>query len=100
METLTARCPIPLVESVRLGGARGAAQFDVARNGTLVFASAERNTTRLKMVWVNREGSEEVIAAEVEHALIAQPTATLAVVVQPFRAASAAPARARARTRL
>jgi hypothetical protein len=55
--------PMPVIEGVRFGGGSGAAQFDVAGNGTVVFAPEAPSGGRLKMVWVTREGREEEIPA-------------------------------------
>ena len=55
--------PMPMIEGVRFGGASGAGQFDVARNGTLVFAPQQTVGRTVKMVWVNRQGREEEIPA-------------------------------------
>jgi Tol biopolymer transport system component len=55
--------PVPLVEKVRSGPASGVGQFDVAGNGTLVFAPQVERGARLTLVWVDRQGREQVIPA-------------------------------------
>ena len=55
--------PVPLAEGLRFGPASSVAQFDVAGNGTLVFAPGEAIGGRMKMVWVNRDGREAEIPA-------------------------------------
>jgi Tol biopolymer transport system component len=44
------------------GGISGAAQFDVSRNGTLVYLTGEQEAPR-NLVWVDRAGREEMIRA-------------------------------------
>ena len=55
--------PVALVENVRGGPASGVGQFDVAVNGTLVFAPQVARGVGLNLVWVDRQGREEVIPA-------------------------------------
>lgn len=57
--------PVPLLEDVVLNTASGAATFSIAANGRLVYATrgaAARGERSL--VWVDREGREEPLAAE------------------------------------
>jgi dipeptidyl aminopeptidase/acylaminoacyl peptidase len=58
--------PIPLVEDVSPALATGGANFDISRDGTLVYLPG-RGYTRRTLVWVDREGREESIAAEPRH---------------------------------
>ena len=54
---------VALVEGVKTGGtASGAAQFSVSDTGTLVYQPGSEESRTL--VWVDREGREEAIAAE------------------------------------
>ena len=53
---------IPLIEGVRVAGTTGAGQFDVAGNGTLIFAPGS-TVEGGAMVWVDRQGREEALAA-------------------------------------
>ena len=59
--------PVPLVEGVRkaTGGlARGAAQFGVSTNGSLVYVpSSVGGDNVVSLVWVDRNGDEEMIPA-------------------------------------
>jgi serine/threonine-protein kinase len=55
--------PVPLVESVSHAGRGGGANFDISRDGMLVYLPGGGNATR-SLVWVDREGHEEAIAAE------------------------------------
>ena len=55
--------PVPLVENVRHAGVTGGANFDISRAGMLVYLPGGGNATRT-LVWVDREGHEEPIAAE------------------------------------
>jgi Tol biopolymer transport system component len=53
--------PVPVIEQVRVEPG-GAVQFSVADNGTLVYLPGGVATGR-RLVWVDREGREEPIAA-------------------------------------
>ena len=56
--------PVPVLESV-ISKSSGATDFSVAENGSLVYiAGSVLASTRRTMVWVDREGREEVLAAE------------------------------------
>ena len=59
--------PVPLVEGVRKatsGLARGAAQFSVSTNGSLVYVpSSVGGDNVVSLVWVGRDGDEERIPA-------------------------------------
>jgi Tol biopolymer transport system component len=54
--------PVPVVGDVGVK-ASGAANFDVARDGRLVYSSGSYSASRT-LAWVDREGREETIAAE------------------------------------
>jgi serine/threonine-protein kinase len=55
---LTADTPVPVVDSVQVQGT-GAAQFDLANNGSLVYIPQPSTAPALRtLVWVNREGGE------------------------------------------
>lgn len=58
--------PIPVLSSVRTTTA-GAANFDVARNGTLVYVAGRAGSPapapQRTLVWVDRQGHEELIDA-------------------------------------
>ena len=56
--------PVPLVEGVRDATATGAAQFSVARNGSLVYVPGSAGGGDVvSLVWVGRDGDEEGIPA-------------------------------------
>ena len=55
--------PVPVVEGVTTG-ASGFAQFWVARNGSLVYLTGGVAPAARRLVWVDREGNEELVAAE------------------------------------
>ena len=55
--------PVPLVENVSRAGFTGGANFDVSRDGMLVYLPGGGNATRT-LVWVDRDGREEALAAE------------------------------------
>ena len=56
--------PVPLVEGVTRAFATGAANADMARTGALVYVPGEGSGgSRATMVWVDREGNEETLAA-------------------------------------
>ena len=52
--------PVPLLEDVVVKGT-GAANFDIADNGRLVYASGAAAGGERSLVWVDREGREEPI---------------------------------------
>jgi serine/threonine-protein kinase len=58
----TVGTPVPVVTQA-VTTTQGAAEFDVARNGTLVYVRGDESTTARKLVWVDREGQEEVLTA-------------------------------------
>ena len=55
--------PVPVVEGVTIGGS-GFAQFSVARNGSLVYVTGGVDPDAVYLVWVDRDGNEELVAAE------------------------------------
>ena len=56
--------PIPIVEGVMTAGIRtGAAQFSVSDTGALVYVAGSDQGART-LVWVDRDGGEEALAAE------------------------------------
>ena len=55
--------PVPLVENVRHADLTGGANFDISHDGMLVYLPGVGNATRT-LVWVERDGHEEPIAAE------------------------------------
>ena len=44
-------------------GATGAASFDVSSNGTLVYVTGQGEAPTFKLVWVDRQGHEDVLSA-------------------------------------
>ena len=55
--------PVPVVDTVNMKGT-GAANFGVAKNHSLVYVrGGGRSATGLSLVWVDREGNEEPLAA-------------------------------------
>ena len=53
--------PTPILEGVMEAPRAGAAQFSIARNGTLVYLAGAMEETKRNPVWVNRDGTAEVI---------------------------------------
>jgi len=57
--------PIPMAEGVTTAGpASGAAQFSVSDTGALIYVSGSVQREDRTLVWVDRDGREEVLAAE------------------------------------
>ena len=54
--------PVPVVEGIRVE-AGGAVQFSVADDGSLVYIPGGTNAVARRLVWVDRSGTEEAIAA-------------------------------------
>jgi serine/threonine-protein kinase len=52
--------PVPVVEGVRVEGG-GAIQYNVARDGTLMYIVGA-NSTATQLVWIDRTGREEAVA--------------------------------------
>jgi serine/threonine protein kinase/Tol biopolymer transport system component len=55
---------IPVVEGVLQSPATGAAQYSFSSTGSLVYVSGGVQAPERKLVWVNRNGAEELLAAE------------------------------------
>jgi len=56
--------PVPVLEQVAYGASFGSAEFDVSRNGTLVYRSSENAGGRLMTVqWLDRAGKTEPFLA-------------------------------------
>ena len=55
--------PVPLVQNVATAEQTGHAQFAIAANGTLIYVPGS-STTGSTLVWVDREGKEELLAAD------------------------------------
>ena len=57
--------PIPMAEGVMTAGTTtGAAQFSVSDTGALVYVAAGSGLESRTLVWVDRDGREEALAAE------------------------------------
>jgi serine/threonine-protein kinase len=56
--------PVPVVPRVGATDA-GGANFDVARNGTLVYVAGDERLDARTLVWVDRSGREELLGAPV-----------------------------------
>ena len=54
--------PVPMVEGIDSASPSGASQFSVSDTGSLVYVSGQ--TTKRTLVWVDREGREEVLKVE------------------------------------
>ena len=55
---------VPVLEGVVVNSTSGAANFSIAANGRLVYASGDGSSGARSLVWVDREGREEPLAAE------------------------------------
>jgi len=55
--------PIPVIESVLQLPLSGAAQYSFSATGSMVYVSASVPAAQRRLVWVNRNGSEEPLAA-------------------------------------
>jgi Tol biopolymer transport system component len=60
---------VPLVEGVQQSAADGNAQYTLSNTGSLVYLSGGVQSQQLKLVWVNRNGAEQPLAAP-EHAYV------------------------------
>ena len=60
---------VPLVEGVQQSAADGNAQYALSDTGSLVYLSGGVQSQQLKLVWVNRNGAEQPVAAP-EHAYV------------------------------
>ena len=63
--------PVPLVSGVVTSPLQGAAEFDVSRDGTLVYAPGNAWGEDYRMVWVDRQGRSEFL---IEAPAAYQPT--------------------------
>ena len=63
LDTLTvAESPsIPVLSQA--AGTTGAANFDVSANGTLVYVTGQGDAPSFRLIWVDRKGQEEILAA-------------------------------------
>ena len=61
--------PIPVLDGVNTKQRGGAANFDVSRDGTLVYVPVGGGTAggESTLVWVNRDGSEEPLGVPADH---------------------------------
>ena len=55
--------PVPVLDGV-ITKASGAADFSLARDGSLVYQVGAAGVARRTLVWVDRQGTEEAVAAE------------------------------------
>jgi Tol biopolymer transport system component len=55
--------PIPVIENVLQLPLTGAAQYSFSETGSMVYVSASVSAAQRRLVWVNRNGSEEPLAA-------------------------------------
>jgi dipeptidyl aminopeptidase/acylaminoacyl peptidase len=55
--------PVPVLDSVAGETTSGAVHFDVAQDGTLVYVSGQPEGLDQELVWVDRNGQVEVVAA-------------------------------------
>ena len=74
--------PAPVVEGVRVGGG-GAVQYATADDGSLVYIPGTAATGTRSLVWVDREGQEEVLTLPVSdyETLSLSPDGTRAAVI-------------------
>jgi Tol biopolymer transport system component len=64
-QRLTAKgAAVPVVEGVLQSPTTGAAQYSFSGTGSLVYVSGGIQAPERKLVWVNRNGAEELLAAE------------------------------------
>ena len=56
--------PVPILDGVVVNSTSGFANFSIAANGRLVYASGAGSVGERSLVWVDREGREEPLAAE------------------------------------
>jgi len=60
---------VPIVEGVLQSTTDGDAQYSFSATGTLAYVSGGSQSTQMKLVWVNRNGAEQPLAAP-EHAYV------------------------------
>jgi len=63
---------VPLVRSVMRAANTGSANYGIAANGTLAYVGGTDRTARHSLVWIDRDGSEELINAPVRNYQYAQ----------------------------
>ena len=63
LDTLEAAATPAIPVLSQAAGSTGAAQFDVSANGTLVYATGQGEAPAFRLVWVDRQGREEVLPA-------------------------------------
>src|SRR5882672_5762891 len=56
---------VPVVEGVLLSRNTGAAQYSFSGNGSLVYVTGGVQEDRRRLVWVNRNGAEQPVAASI-----------------------------------
>ena len=54
---------VPVLEQVMVSTATGAAQYSISSTGTLVYLAGEVGGGQSRMVWVNRNGEEQLLPA-------------------------------------
>ena len=60
----TTGSPVPIIENVIVKPETGAASFDISRDGRLVYVPGSGTDDRRSLVWVDRQGNEEPLAAD------------------------------------
>jgi serine/threonine-protein kinase len=63
LDTLEASASPPIPVLSQSAGSTGAANFDVSTNGTLVYVTGQGDTPAFRLVWIDRQGHEETLAA-------------------------------------
>ncbi len=63
LDTLEAAASPPIPVLSQAAGTTGAANFDVSANGTLVYVTGQGEAPTFRLVWVDRQGHEEVLSA-------------------------------------
>ena len=63
---------VPLVQGVMRAANTDSANYGIAANGTLAYVSGTDRTARHSLIWVDRDGSEELINAPVRNYQYAQ----------------------------
>jgi serine/threonine protein kinase/Tol biopolymer transport system component len=56
---------VPVVEGVQQSPSTGAAQYSISATGSLVYVPGRVQATQSRLVWVNRNGTEQPLAAPV-----------------------------------
>ena len=55
--------PVPLLEGVTMSEASGAVEFSLSANGSLLYVAGDPSAASRTLVWVDRQGREEPLAA-------------------------------------